>query len=76
MNGNTRNELENIKFPWEDINAKNLKSPSGNNVKNQYLSLSRYISGQPTDLRKDTKEFPTVKRKDLVGLPSKLENEI
>ncbi|XP_044745735.1 serine/threonine-protein kinase dyf-5-like [Coccinella septempunctata] len=73
MNGNTRNELENIKFPWEDTNIKNRKPPSGNNTKNQYLSLSRYISGAPTDLRGDSKEFPTVKRKDLVGLPKWLE---
>ncbi|XP_045464689.1 serine/threonine-protein kinase MAK-like [Harmonia axyridis] len=72
MNGNTRNELENFKFPWEDINLKNLKTPA-KNANNSYLNLSRYISGQPPDLKRDSKEFPTVKRKDLMGAAKWLE---
>ncbi|KAL3275408.1 hypothetical protein HHI36_020172 [Cryptolaemus montrouzieri] len=68
-----RNELGGNKMPWEENNMKNSKQPSAGNARNQYLSVSRYIAGQPSDLRRNSKEFPSVKMKEIIEAAKWLE---
>ncbi|KAK9880947.1 hypothetical protein WA026_013273 [Henosepilachna vigintioctopunctata] len=68
-----RNDLSNNKLPWKESSFKNSLQPPGGNARTQYLSVSRYVAGQVPDLRNNTKEFPSIKRKELIGSAKWLE---